>query len=163
MARPWRLRRPTERDQGPLVERIDDWWGGRRMRAQLPRLWFREFGGTSWVAEAEGGRLVGFLVGFVSPDRPGTGVIHLVGVDPNRRRIGIGRSLIEAFADDVRTRGAASLSSVGWPGDRGAIAFHRALGFALDDGPGTTSIFGSPGVADYDGPGEDRVLFERTA
>ena len=39
------------------------------------------------VAEAEG-RLVGFLLGFISP--AGTGYVHLVGIDPEFRRQQVG-------------------------------------------------------------------------
>jgi len=35
------------------------------------------------------------------------------------------------------------------------------MGFRLVDGPGTREILGVPAFADYDYPGEDRVVFER--
>ena len=64
--------RPTTR---AVVDVVDEWWGGRRMRALLPRLWFQHFTGTSWVAEdADGPARSGFLVGFVSPDHPDRGL-----------------------------------------------------------------------------------------
>ena len=85
-----RFRRPTEDDYRRVVDVVDEWWGGRKMRALLPRLWFQHFTGTSWVAEDESGRPVGFLVGFVSADQLDTGYIHMVGTDPNHRRAGLG-------------------------------------------------------------------------
>ena len=36
----------TSRPTTPtIVELVDEWWGGRRMRALLPRLWFQHFTG----------------------------------------------------------------------------------------------------------------------
>ena len=55
----------------------------------------------------------------------------------------------------VRTR----VTAVTWPGNRISIAFHRSVGFAVDDGPGTQSIYGTPAHVDHDGDGEDRVVF----
>ena len=65
-----RFRRPIDADHPVVMAQVDDWWGGRRVRAMLPRLWFQHFAGTSWIAEGEDGRLLGFLVGFISPDHP---------------------------------------------------------------------------------------------
>ena len=81
-----RFRRPIEADHAVIVRQVDEWWGGRRLHDILPRLWFQHFTGTSWVVEDDGGRLVGFLVGFISPDRPDEAYIHMVGTSPNHRR-----------------------------------------------------------------------------
>ena len=35
------------------------------------------------------------------------------------------------------------------------------MGFAPDDGPGTQRLYGTPAYADYDGEGEDRVVFTK--
>jgi len=105
MAPPIVLRRPTDADHRRVVEVVDEWWGGRRVHQLLPRLWFQHFSGTSWIAEViETDRLAGFLVGFVSPDDPRLGYVHMVGVDPNLRRRGLGRRLYGAFVDDVAAR-----------------------------------------------------------
>jgi GNAT superfamily N-acetyltransferase len=156
-----RLRRPVETDHRVLVARIDDWWGGRQLRQSLPRLWFQHFTGTSWVAEDEAGHLVGFLVGFVSPDRPDEAYIHMVGTDPNHRRGGLGRRLYEQFFDDVRERGARRVIAITWPGNRVSVRFHGAMGFRPADGPGTQNLYGPPAYPDYDGAGDDRVVFSR--
>jgi GNAT superfamily N-acetyltransferase len=155
------LRRPVETDHPAVVAVVDEWWGGRRMRASVPRLWFRHFKGTSWIAEAPDGRLVGFLVGFVSRDTPAEAVVHLVGVDPNVRRRGLGRHLVERFADDVRSAGATRLSAVVPPDDRGPLDFFRALGFRPLDGPGSVRLWGTPAFEDLDGPGADRAILVR--
>jgi ribosomal protein S18 acetylase RimI-like enzyme len=144
-----------------MVAVVDDWWGGRHLRHLLPRLWLQHFTTTSWVAVDEEERLVGFLIGFVSPDHPGTAYCHMIATDPNRRRIGLGRSLYERFFADAQSRGATSVRAITWPGNRTSVAFHRALGFEMDAGEGTQVLYGAPAYPDYDGEGEDRVVFRR--
>lgn len=154
-----RFRRPTETDYPKVIAVVDEWWGGRRVHEYLPRLWFRHFNGTSWIAEADGGRLAGFLVGYVSPDDPTVAHVHMVAADPNLRRRGVGRALYGAFFADVAGRGVARVEAVTWPGNRVSVAFHHALGFRIDDGPSTQRLYGTPAYPSYDGEGEDRAVF----
>jgi ribosomal protein S18 acetylase RimI-like enzyme len=151
------FRHPVEGDQLDVIRRLDAWTGSRTLRSQMPRLWFRHFSGTCWLAEREAGSLAGFAVGFVSADRPLQAVLHVVAVDPNLRRRGVGRALVERLAASVRERGATQLEAIVWAGDPGAIGFLRALGFTSDDGPGTTPIYGTPAFADYDADGDDKA------
>lgn len=155
------FRRPAEDDYPRIVEVVDEWSGGRRMRALLPRLWFQHFTGTSWVLEAPDGRLAGFIVAFISQDDPTSGFVHMVATEPNWRRAGIGRMLYERVFEDLKGRGVSRVGAVTWPGDRSSVAFHRALGFGIDDGPGTQRLYGTPAYPDYDGYGEERVVFTR--
>jgi ribosomal protein S18 acetylase RimI-like enzyme len=113
------------------------------------------------MAEGADGRLRGFIVAFVSPDDPLTGYVHMVASDPNVRRAGIGRALYGRAWADLADRGAVRVKAVTWPGNRISIAFHEAIGFTVDDGPGSQPIYGTPAYPDYDGPGEDRVVFVR--
>lgn len=158
---PVRFRRPTEADHRPVVDLVDEWWGGQRVHHLLPRLWFRHFSGTSWIAEDSDGRLAGFLVGFLSPDHPHEAYALLVAVNPNLRRKGIGRALYERFFEDLRARGASRVSTTAWPDNRPAVAFHRALGFSVEAGLGTRPVHGIPAYPDYDGDRDDRVLLHR--
>lgn len=153
------FRRPTAEDHARIVSVIDEWWGGRALRQLLPRLWLEHFQGTSWVAERADGRLAGFVVGFISPDDPSTAYAHMIASDPNLRRAGTGRALYERFFQDARARGARRVTAVTWPGNRASVAFHRSMGFAVDDGAGTQAIYGTPAHPDHDGPGDDRVVF----
>ncbi len=157
------FRRPTEADYLAVVRLVDDWWGGeRRIDVFLPRLWFQHFTGTSWLAEADDGRSVGFLVGFVSPDHPDAAYVHMVAVHPSRRGRGLGQALYQRFFDDVRARGVRRVTAVTWPGNRQSVAFHRAIGFSVADGPGTQNLYGTPAYADYDFGREDRVVLVRS-
>ncbi len=155
------FRRPTQSDHATIVALVDEWWGGRSMHVLLPRLWFQHFTGTSWIAETAAGRPAGFLVGFVSPDDPTTAYVHMIATDPNRRRRGLGRMLSDRVAADVAAGGVTRIRAITWPGNRTSVAFHTSLGFRPVDGPGSQNLYGTPAFADYDSPGEDRVLFER--
>ena len=156
-----RFRRPVQADHRFLVDRVDQWWGGRKVHQLLPRLWFRHFTGTSWIAEDASNSIVGFLVGFISPDHPDQAYVHMAATDPNRRRAGLGRALYERFFDDARARGAYRVTAITWPGNRVSVGFHRALGFVPEDGPGTQRLYGTPAYPDYDAEGDDRVVFSR--
>lgn len=157
-----RFRRPTEADYGPIVGVVDEWWGGRPMDVLLPRLWLQHFTGTSWLAETENGHLCGFLIGFLSPDHADVAYCHMVGVNPNLRRRGVGRELYERFFADARAGRRARVEAVTWPGNRTSIAFHRQMGFEVKAGPGTQNLYGTPAFPAYDQDREDRVVLVRT-
>ena len=58
-------------------------------------------------------------------------------------------------------RGVRRVRAITWPGNRQSVSFHRSMGFRVDDGPGTQNLYGTPAYADYDGEGDDRVVFTR--
>ena len=68
---------------------------------------------------------------------------------------------VSAFFEDMRARDIRSVRAITWPGNRGSVAFHRAMGFQPADGPGTQNLYGTPAYADYDADGDDRVAFRR--
>ena len=156
-----RFRRPTEADHPAIVGLVDEWWGGLRVHHLLPRLWFQHFTSTSWLAETDAGRPAGFIVGLIGADDPTTAFAHMIGVEPNRRRQGLGRALYGRFFDDVAGRGAVRVRALTWPGNRISVRFHEALGFRPVGGPGSQNLYGTTAFPDYDFPGDDRVVFER--
>ncbi len=85
-------------DHPVLIGRMNEWWGGRKMQQLFPRLWLQHFAGTSWLAEDEDGRPLGFLVGFMSPDHPDEAYAHLIATRPEsswpRSRTGSLRALL---------------------------------------------------------------------
>ena len=135
----------TEQDFGQIVSVIDRWWGGPTSALAHP-LFFHELGDDALVVEDDG-RIVGFLLGFVTA--AGTGYIHLVGIDNDYRRRGVGRRLYESFTARALSRGARRMKAITTPGNQGSIEFHRALGYRVEL------------VADYAGPGRDRYVFTR--
>ena len=94
------------------------------------------------------GDSVGFLVAFVSPDRAACAQVHLIGVDPESPAArASGRALYEHAIDTLRgSRRQRRSKPSRPPDDRIAIAFHRALGFTIDDGAGTHAALRHAGV-----------------
>jgi ribosomal protein S18 acetylase RimI-like enzyme len=138
------LRHAEPSDYRPVIEVIDQWWGGREMAAMVPKLFFVHFRDTSFVAEKDG-ELVGFLCGFRSQTYADEAYVHFAGVDPGHRSSGVGRALYERFFEAVAPR--TVVRAVTSPVNERSVAFHRAIGFEVervDD--------------DYDGRGEARVL-----
>jgi len=157
-----RFRRPAEADYLAIGSVIDEWWGGRKLHLLLPRLWLQHFTGTSWLAEAEDSTLAGFLIGFLSPDRQAEAYCHMIAANPNLRQRGVGRGLYERFFADARAAGRSRVTAVTWPGNRLSIAFHRAMGFEVQAGPGTQNLYGTPAYPGYDLEDEDRAVLVRT-
>jgi ribosomal protein S18 acetylase RimI-like enzyme len=155
---PITYRAAIEGDHVAIVEIVDEWAGGRRVHDALPRLWLRHFASTSLIAETADGRLAGFLVGFVSTDRPTEAVIVCLAVSPSHRKRGIGRGLVERFGAAAAERGAREVVTSIWPGDPIGVAFHRAIGFEVDAGPGTQNRYGTPSYPDHDAEREDRAI-----
>ncbi len=155
------FRRPVEADYAAIIAVVDDWWGGRRLTSILPRLWLQHFTGTSWIAETGDAHLAGFLIGFHSPDRGDVAYCHMIATDPNLRGRGLGRALYERFFADARAGGRTRVVAITWPANRISIAFHRALGFALEQGPGSQNLYGVPAYARYDYDTDDRSVLVR--
>jgi len=141
------IRRLTKSDFDYLVSVLDRWWGGPAGQRALP-VFLYELGQHALVAD-DGGEVVGFLLGFLTPASPPTGYVHLVGIHPECRRRGVGQELYRVFADRCLDAGATSLKAIASVGDEGSVAFHRALGFDVEE------------VRDYAGPGRGRLVFRK--
>ena len=128
---PLTIRNAEPSDHDRIAPLVDDWWGGRQMRALLPRLFFEHFRETSFVAE-DGGEVVGFLNGFLSQSSPDEAYIHFVGVRPDRRGTGLARELYDRFFAVARAHGRTLVRCVTSPVNEGSVAFHRALGFEVE-------------------------------
>jgi L-amino acid N-acyltransferase YncA len=143
-------------DYNAIIPMINDWWGGRQMSDMLPKLFFIHFKETSFVAE-KNGVIIGFLIGFISQTHSNEAYIHFVGVHPEYRQDGVGKLLYDMFIDTVQIRGCDTVRCVTSPVNRDSIQFHTRLGFEVDGGD--YKVNGVQISKDYDGVGEDRVLF----
>ena len=81
--------------------------------------------GTVLVATA-GDRLLGAAMVGHDGHR---GAIYYLGVDPDARRRGIGRRLVEAAEDWVRARGVPKINLLVRKENAGVLAFYEALGW----------------------------------
>ncbi|MGB5135490.1 MAG: GNAT family N-acetyltransferase [Prochlorococcaceae cyanobacterium] len=152
------IRHVEQDDYQPIISVVDEWWGGRPMAAMLPKLFFVHFSSTSFTA-VDDGQIVGFLIGFVSQTFPDQAYIHFLGVHPSRRGEGLGRLLYESFFARAASVGCRTARCVTAPVNRNSVAFHRRMGFSLVDSDYTVDAV--PVVLDYDGVGEDRVIFTK--
>ncbi|MFG6149234.1 GNAT family N-acetyltransferase [Halobacillus sp. B23F22_1] len=150
------IRNVTADDYGVISPLINDWWGGRTMAAMLPKLFFIHFRETSFVAE-ENGKIIGFLIAFYSQTYNDEAYVHFVGVDPAYRRKDIARKLYGEFFNVVKQSGRSIVRAVTSPINKTSIDFHTKIGFNFDHGDKV--INGVPVVTNYDGKGQERVLF----
>jgi ribosomal protein S18 acetylase RimI-like enzyme len=166
------LRPAREADFPAIQVALDGWWTlpshttaeAKRERALLvPRVWLQHFASSSLIAERVAGgasdSVLGFLIGFHSFDRAEESYIHFVGVRPDARKERIGRTLYERFFEEARRHGRGRVRAITSPSNEVSLAFHLALGFAIE--PGTRERDGIAVKPDYDGPGFDRIAFVR--
>ncbi|MBO8156347.1 MAG: GNAT family N-acetyltransferase [Bacillaceae bacterium] len=151
-----KIRSIKSKDYDIISPLINDWWGGRQMADMLPKLFFVHFQDTSFVAE-ENGKIVGFLIGFLSQSNPYEAYIHFVGIHPDYRKRKIGKSLYDEFFNLVKQRGRNVVRCITSPVNKVSIAYHTKMGFEIEKGDREEN--GVSIHTDYDGPGKDRILF----
>lgn len=143
------LTRPLRKsDYDEIVEVIDQWWGGPSASLAHP-MFFYELGQAARVVEHDD-RLIGFLLGFVTPDPEPVGYVHMIGIHPGYRRRAVGRRLYDSFEDYCRSAGCRRMKAITTPGNDGSVRFHEAQGW------------GAATVRDYAGPGRDRIVFTKS-
>ena len=153
------IRPMEEQDYDRIIPVLNDWWGGRNMADQLPRLFVKHFSNTSFVAEM-GETLMGFLIGFPSQAHPEQAYIHFAGVNPACRGQKVGESLYDRFYQAVAPLGCAEIYSVTSIVNQGSLRFHQRIGFSLLPGDREDEN-GLPYSAGYDGPGDNKYRFVR--
>lgn len=136
----------TKADYDHIVQVIDRWWGGPTSALAHP-MFFYELGRLARVVESDG-IMVGFLLGFICPDAS-VGYVHLVGIHPDYRRLGVGKILYASFEADCRRDGCGTLKAITTLGNEASLSFHQALGWTMSE------------TEDYAGPGRMRIVFTR--
>jgi ribosomal protein S18 acetylase RimI-like enzyme len=139
--------RLTPADYSTILEEHASFWGERDLRPAHHPVLVHELGDTS-LALREHDRLVGYLFGFVVAQTQ-VGYVHLIGVRESHRRHGLATRLWAEFERIARARGAHTLKAITTPANEMSIGFHRSMGMEVER------------VADYAGPGQDRIVFTR--
>lgn len=81
-------------------------------------LWCRDFSDTSVVARGADGEPVGFVTGYLRPERPHTLLVWQVAVDAGHRGLGIAASLLDSLAARlIAERGITELETTITPGN----------------------------------------------
>lgn len=152
-----------ERDAPPTLEppRADDGahlWRLARVAGELDVnspyhyvLWCRDFAATSVVAR-DAGRPVGFVTGYQRPDSPDTLFVWQVAVDPEHRRRGLARRMLDHLGTVMADRGCHYLEVTITPDNAASIrtfeGFARAHGAPMTGREG----FGSELFPDHHAP-----------
>ncbi len=140
--------------------KVADFWYGVPISYLLHPIYVEQFSTTSFVAEKDG-RIVGFILGFISQDQPEIAYAHLLVIDPHLRGQGIGRALYGRFFEAAIERGCLTVMAITVPYNQGSIAFHHRLGFSLQE-KGAVWENGYPLMKDYAGPGIHCLVFARS-
>lgn len=133
-------------DYDTIVRVIDKWWGGPTSALAHP-IFFYQLGEFARVVESNG-EVVGFLLGFITPDGK-TGYVHLVGIHPDFRRHGVGSRLYLSFEKACRNAGCAELQAITTLGNHGSVRFHQALNWQVTE------------TENYAGQGRTRIIFSK--
>lgn len=151
------IRNSKPSDHRRIISVMKDWWGGRDLTNLLPKLFLVHFCNTSFIIE-EGDSLTAFLIGFLSQSNINEGYIHLVGVHPNYRGMGIGAFLYHRFFKICKKNNRDTVRSCTSPVNKGSIEFHKKIGFNILKG---NAVVDDVQVSlDYNHPGDSKVLFE---
>ena len=124
----------------------------------LPKLFLVHFCNTSFIIE-KGDNLTAFLIGFLSQSNVNEGYIHLVGVHPDYRGIGLGEFLYHRFFQICKENNRDTIRSCTSPVNKGSIEFHKKVGFNILKG--NAEVDSIQVSLDYNGPNDQKVLFEK--
>lgn len=123
----------------------------------LPKLFLVHFCDTSFIIE-KSEDLMAFLIGFLSQSKTNQGYIHLVGVHPDYRGMGLGEFLYHRFFQICKANNRDTIRSCTSPVNKGSIEFHKKIGFNILKG--NAEVDGIQVSLDYNGPNDPKVLFE---
>jgi GNAT superfamily N-acetyltransferase len=151
------IRNSKPSDHQRIISVMRDWWGGRDLTWMLPKLFLVHFCNTSFIIE-KGNSLTAFLIGFLSQSKINEGYVHLVGVHPNYRGMGIGAFLYQRFFEICKEYNRDTVRSCTSPVNKGSIEFHKKIGFNILKGD--AKVDDVQVALDYNQPGDSKVLFE---
>lgn len=121
-------------------------------------LWCRDFAGTSVVARGADGEPVGFVTGYLRPDRPRTLLVWQVAVDPAHRGHGIAAKLLDGLtARLVAEHGITGMETTITPGNTASERLFTS--FAERHGAQVTREVLFPAELFTDGPHDPEVLY----
>ncbi|MFX0578001.1 diaminobutyrate acetyltransferase [Nocardia nepalensis] len=89
-------------------------------------LWCRDFASTSVVAEV-GGRVVGFVIGYLRPQAPETVFVWQVAVEREQQGRGVGAALLDTLLDTVAAAGVSTLETTIAPDNPASVATFAAV------------------------------------
>ena len=126
------------------------------------KIMLRYFQNTCFIAE-EGGEIVGFLMGFVSPVHESTYFLWQVGVSPATRGKGVGKLLLKAAENHLKEMDIRKIEVTVDPENEPSLRLFKSSGYmniSRQEGE-TVHVLENLAVKDYYSPGRHFVLFEK--
>lgn len=121
-------------------------------------LWCRDFAGTSAVARTADGAAVGFVTGFLRPDRPGTLLVWQVAVDSAQRGRGLAARMLDALTARVAAEhGLTTVETTITPGNTASERLFTSYAARHDARVEREVLFGTDQFPD--GPHDPEVLY----
>jgi L-2,4-diaminobutyric acid acetyltransferase len=91
-------------------------------------LWCRDFARTSVVARSADGTPVGFVTGYIRPERPRTLVVWQVAVDGAHRGCGLAGAMLDGLTRQVAAQGVEELETTITPDNAASIRLFTSYG-----------------------------------
>ncbi|MGW0765138.1 diaminobutyrate acetyltransferase [Streptomyces sp. NPDC002676] len=121
-------------------------------------LWCRDFAGTSAVARGTDGEPVGFVTGYVRPDRPRTLLVWQVAVDCAQRGRGVAAALLDGLTARLAAEhGITGVETTITPGNTASERLFTS--YAARHGARLTREVLFPADLFPDGPHDPEVLY----
>ncbi|MEU6461752.1 diaminobutyrate acetyltransferase [Streptomyces sp. NPDC046976] len=120
-------------------------------------LWCRDFAGTSAVARGADGTPVGFITGYVRPDRPDTLLVWQVAVDSAHRGHGIAAALLDGLTARLAESGVTRIETTITPGNTASERLFTS--YAERHGARLSREVLFPAELFPDGPHDSEVLY----
>ncbi|MEV7500997.1 diaminobutyrate acetyltransferase [Streptomyces sp. NPDC093018] len=120
-------------------------------------LWCRDFAGTSAVARGADGTPVGFITGYVRPDRPDTLLVWQVAVDSAHRGHGIAAALLDGLTGRLAESGVTRIETTITPGNTASERLFTS--YAERHGARLSREVLFPAELFPDGPHDSEVLY----
>ncbi|MFG5719592.1 diaminobutyrate acetyltransferase [Streptomyces murinus] len=120
-------------------------------------LWCRDFAGTSAVARGADGTPVGFITGYVRPDRPDTLLVWQVAVDSAHRGHGIAAALLDGLTARLTESGVTRIETTITPGNTASERLFTS--YAERHGAHLSREVLFPAELFPDGPHDSEVLY----
>ncbi|MEV7993995.1 diaminobutyrate acetyltransferase [Streptomyces sp. NPDC086077] len=121
-------------------------------------LWCRDFAGTSAVARTADGEAVGFVTGFLRPDRPGTLLVWQVAVDSAQRGRGLAARMLDTLTARVAAEhGLNTVETTITPGNTASERLFTSYAARHDARVEREVLFGTDQFPD--GPHDPEVLY----
>jgi ribosomal protein S18 acetylase RimI-like enzyme len=131
-------------------------------RNSIYHMFTKFFRNTSFIVEDhDGGKIMGFLLGFISQTDPNNAYIHFFCVKPGFKKEGIATRLLQNFFEVLRNNGCRKVYLITKPRNKVEVEFYKTLGFKVYGNDKTIVIDGLKVIKDYNGPGEHRIIFFR--